>query len=192
MQVLQDRPLQSPEADALTPIETAKNSWVFLARRAVFVGMCFINGLTLGVAAYVMFPLTSYLLFGDLKFWKHIRHFHKLTLTSYHLFFSLLGQPHYSEVFQIGWSAPPRMTPDLSKMTLSRRWAEEKGASCSGCITCCVIPGCNLIERKSNNCLLYGSFFWKYFRCGSFPENQRQAEYYQCEKWRQIGTHSEA
>jgi hypothetical protein len=32
-------------------------------------------------------------------------------------------------------------------------------------------------------CRGYDSFFWRYFNCGRYPTEQREIEYYLCNKW---------
>jgi len=44
---------------------------------------------------------------------------------------------------------------------------------------------------KQNQCKSYGSFFWRYFNCGRYPENTKQIHYYECKKWERYNCLSE-
>jgi len=151
--------------------------------RLGFISLYVLNLLTLGLLSYLLAPFTSLLFFDDLRFWRHWHKFHKLTLRSMHHTLALLRQSEYSQVFHVPWFKAPRMSPDRTRLRVRPEWLRLHGEHCDGCTTCCERIDCTLIDPDVKGCMVYGSFFWKYFTCGPFPENRRQIDYYGCEKW---------
>lgn len=43
-----------------------------------------------------------------------------------------------------------------------------------------------MLDTERNRCRSYGSFFWRYFNCGRYPENSEQIRFYECNKWEVI------
>ncbi|MEE8434399.1 MAG: hypothetical protein V3S64_06380, partial [bacterium] len=40
-----------------------------------------------------------------------------------------------------------------------------------------------VLDYETGLCQGYDSFFWRYFNCGRYPSNQREIEFYLCNKW---------
>jgi hypothetical protein len=90
--------------------------------------------------------------------------------------------PQYRGMFAIPLTAPPMMGPDLSRARVRADWNHSE-SGCNGCVECCIRRACPLLDREKNQCRSYGSFFWRYFNCGRYPENNEQIRYYDCPKW---------
>ncbi len=73
-----------------------------------------------------------------------------------------------------------------SDFVITRRDQMEQyldDGGCNGCIQCCTRRSCPLLDTERNLCRSYGSFFWRYFNCGRYPENTAQIRHYDCPKW---------
>lgn len=172
-------------SDVLLPFSQSERSLIYLVRRIAFLTLYAANMASFGLFVYLVAPITSLLAFNDIRFWRHIHRFHKLSYRMFAHAIALLTNRPYSKAFRIDWLDPPRDAPDRSKVEVRPDWQALYGESCGDCVHCCERIRCNLIDREHGGCMLYGSFFWRYFTCGPFPHNQLQIEYYQCPKWQE-------
>ena len=171
------------ETETGIDITEPEDSIRYAATRLVFVIGYFLNILTFGLTAYIFAPMVSYLFFGDIRFWRQIHKFHRLTISSYRHLFTLFRDRDYGDAFHLRWTVPPRSAPDLDKVSVKDSWMSKNGPSCNGCISCCELIKCELIDKENAGCLVYDTPYWRYFNCGRFPENQRQIDYFRCTKW---------
>lgn len=144
-----------------------------------FVTIGFFSG---GLLAIPLGPLYSWLLLSDWRAARYRRLVFPAFLTAYHVFRDYIRDPAYRSSFLVSLTAPPRPGPDASRIRLNPSWPVNDG-TCNGCVKCCVQRDCPFINPQNNNCLGYGSFFWRYFNCGRYPETLGQLKYYNCEKW---------
>ena len=77
---------------------------------------------------------------------------------------------------------PPRLHTDQSWVRVRDDWqgAEDNCDVCGN--TCCARVECPLLGQNGR-CLSFGSWFFSYFICGRYPENQGHIDFYQCPKW---------
>ena len=158
--------------------------WYAIPRFA-FMGLYSFNIMTCGTLIFFFAPLTSYLFFNDSRFWIYLKYFPKINRANFKNLFSLLKNSEHRDVFKVRWTGKPRLSPDPERISIRNEWRKKNGDSCNGCVACCEHIGCPLIDYEKKGCLVYGSFFWKYFTCGSFPLNQEQIEFYGCKKWQE-------
>ncbi|MHB8769931.1 MAG: hypothetical protein ACYC7J_02955 [Syntrophales bacterium] len=134
------------------------------------------------VLGYLLGPLYSWYFFNDLNFFKYHRFFFSMTVCGWRMLNELLRNPGYRHMFAIPLTAPPKQGPDLSLVRVRTDWRESDGG-CNGCVQCCIRRSCPLLDSERNLCRSYGSFFWRYFNCGRYPENVAQIRHYDCPKW---------
>lgn len=151
------------------------------ARLAFFVAV-FGATATGNVLAFVLGPLYSWYFFNDLKCFKYYKYFYSISVSGWKMILSCLRDPAYRKMFAIPLAAPPMMGPNLSQARVRDSWPKDAPA-CNGCSQCCGRRACPLLDTESNRCRSYGSFFWRYFNCGRYPERRDQIEYYECSKW---------
>jgi hypothetical protein len=154
--------------------------------RMVFIIAAFGSIASVNVLGYLLGPLYSWYFFNDLNFFKYHRYFFSMTRCGWKMLNELIRNPSYRGMFAIPLTARPMIGPDLSRVRVRADWPENDGC-CNGCIQCCVRRSCPLLDTERNQCKSYGSFFWRYFNCGRYPENVGQIRYYECPKW-EIGT----
>lgn len=135
-----------------------------------------------GVVSYLLGPLYSWYLFNDPRFLKYHRFTFPLVRAYWKLVFEWLANSDYRRMFAIPWTAPPMIGPDRSLVRISAEWVQSDSA-CNGCVECCVRRACPMLDRERHLCRSYGSFFWRYFNCGRYPENGEQIRFYECRKW---------
>ena len=150
--------------------------------RIVFMSAAFASAATGNVLGYLLGPLYSWYFFNDVNFLKYRRYFSPMTVCAYRLLAEWIRNPGYRGMFAIPLTSQPMAGPDLSRVRVRTAWPENDGG-CNGCIQCCVQRSCPLLDTERNLCRSYGSFFWRYFNCGRYPENIRQIRYYECPKW---------
>ena len=137
--------------------------------RILFIGTA---GLCLGsgVAGLAVAPLFTWWMYGDFRFWRHLRH----SLRLYPYGYRVLGLMLRGDgAFLLG---VPLLRAD---------W--EYDLSCGPCTRCCRHgrrAACPLLDESSGRCRGYDSFFWRYFNCGRFPTRQWDIDYYGCPKWK--------
>jgi hypothetical protein len=157
-----------------------KAKWA--AARIVFMVAALASTASGNVLAYLLGPLYSWYFFNDLNFIKYRRYFSPMAVCAWRLLTEWLRNPAYRCMFAIPLTSPPVTGPDRSRVRVRAAWTETDGA-CNGCIQCCVRRACPLLDTDRNRCRSYGSFFWRYFNCGRYPENVEQIRYYECPKW---------
>lgn len=154
--------------------------WAFY--RIVFMILGFLCSLTGGLLAYPLAPLVSYYMFNDFNFLKYHRHFIPMAGAAWRRMFILLTDPVYRSVSRLSLTMEPRQAPDPSIVRVTDQW--KAGAhDCNKCVKCCLQIKCPLLDREKKRCKSYGSFFWRYFNCGRYPETEEQIRYYGCSKW---------
>ena len=150
--------------------------------RIVFMSAAFASAATGNVLGYLLGPLYSWYFFNDLNFLKYRRYFFPMTVCAWRLLTEWTRNPGYRGMFAIPLTSKPMAAPDLSRVRVRAAWPENDGG-CNGCIQCCIRRSCPLLDTERNLCKSYGSFFWRYFNCGRYPENITQIRYYECPKW---------
>lgn len=185
MTINSDIELSAEPCDVVFPVSRPERKLIYLIRRIVFLVLYVINIGTFGLLNYAIAPISSKVFFNDIRFWRHLHKFHKLNYRVFTHTKELFTNRDYSKAFKISWLDAPRNSPDLTKVMIKDEWRVEHGESCDGCVHCCERIQCNLIDYERRGCMLYGSFFWRYFTCGPFPNNQLQIDYYQCKKWKE-------
>jgi hypothetical protein len=141
--------------------------------------------LTGGLIAIPLAPVYSWYFLGSPFARGYFTYLYPVIFTTFKILYRLLTRKAYRVYFSVHLTAPPVMSPVKEYIRIRSSWdGPEK--DCNGCIQCCVMAECPLLDRKTNRCLSYGSFYWRYFHCGRFPANQGQIEYYACPKWEWI------
>ncbi|MDA8124047.1 MAG: hypothetical protein M0009_02500 [Deltaproteobacteria bacterium] len=160
--------------------------WRWTAARLAFIGAALAATATGNILAFLLGPLYSWYFFQDLNCFKHYRHFNAITACGWKMVLTWLREPEYRNMFAIPLTAPPLLSPDLSLVKVSAAWPKD-AAACNGCAQCCTRIACPLLDREVNHCRSYGSFYWRYFNCGRYPERLAQIRYYHCKKWEVLG-----
>lgn len=155
--------------------------------RLVFIIAVLAATATGNILGFLLAPLYSWYFFNDLNCFKHYRHFYAITACGWKMVLAWIRDPDYRNMFAIPLAAPPMMAPDLSRVRVRATWPKDTGA-CNGCAQCCTQRFCPLLDPETNRCRSYGSFYWRYFNCGRYPERRSQIEYYECEKWEILDT----
>jgi len=137
-----------------------------------------------GIASYVLAPITSYTFFSDIKFWKHLKHFHKIFLSMLQYIRLAVSSRKSGYRVMVPVFSPPTNSPNPLITKISSSWPYGLD-TCGGCFACCEKFGCFLLD-ENKKCLSYNSIYWRYFNCGRFPEDSKQLEYYKCLKWKVI------
>ena len=155
------------------------------AARITFVFFSFLAAITGGLSAYILAPLYSYYYFNDFNPRKNHRYFLPIAFKNWQLAYHWLSDRSYRDMFILRLSAPPMLSPDPKLVRLTGSWKAES-KDCNQCIKCCEKIKCPLLDREKKLCSSYGSFFWRYFNCGRYPETTKQIKYYNCPKWELI------
>ena len=153
--------------------------------RVVFIMAVLVATASGNVLAYLFGPIYSWYFFKDLKFFKYHRYYYPLTICGWRLLAEWIRNPDYRNMFAIPLAAPPLIAPDRSRVRVRDTWHETNSA-CEGCSQCCTRRSCPLLDVERNRCKGYGSFFWRYFNCGRYPENAAQIRFYECQKWEAV------
>ncbi len=128
------------------------------------------------------YPLVTYLMFRDWRFWRYIKYAVPLYFFLVRCAWLLLTQGgHYGFLFSVPLTAPPVTLPDRRVVRLQESW--RHGSSCGDCIRCCAKIDCPVVDPEKHICTGFDSPYWRYFNCGRFPITQRQLDYYACPKW---------
>ncbi len=138
--------------------------------------------LTFGIMMYLLAPISSYYLFGNLQIRKNHRYFIPFALSIWRTFFVWLTDKGYRDMFCLPLATAPRSAPDQTIIQLTNTWQDEAG-DCGQCVRCCLKVKCPLLDHKTGFCLSYKTLHWRYFNCGRYPFTQKQIEYYACPKW---------
>jgi hypothetical protein len=145
--------------------------------RLMFIA-CTVFGTTTIIGGFLFFPVFSYCFFGNFRFWRYLRVWPRLLAYAYYFsYISLKGEL----VLSVSFTAPPMSEPKLNPIQINPAWLH--GKSCGNCSKCCRKIKCPLLDKASDRCMSYNSFFWRYFNCGRYPESQSEIERYECPKW---------
>jgi len=159
--------------------------------RIVFILFALGGAISGNLLTYLLGPLYSWYFFNDFHFLKYHRYSFPVTVSAWRLLKEWIHNPAYRSMFAIPLTAPPMIGPDRSRVRVRDSWHEQDGA-CNGCTRCCTMRHCPMLDTERNRCRSYGSFFWRYFNCGRYPENSEQIRFYECNKWEVIhGTGTE-
>ena len=142
-----------------------------------------VNILTFGCFIYVIRPYTSYFFFGDVRFWKYHSYFRKYYHYSSSYLKSVVLTDSVRNLFHLPLTAPPMDSPDPRMVRLAKEWKYPTD-TCGGCSNCCnFITECCFYDSSQNQCLCYGTLFWRFFNCGRFPYSNEQLTYFDCQKF---------
>ena len=152
------------------------------AARLTFIGAA---GLSLGtvVAGPLLAPLISRWMFGDWRFWRHLRRGLRLYGHGYRLM-GLMVRGDSAFMLGVPLTSPPLSDPAPGTVVLNPDWSH--GSSCGTCNRCCHHGRdihCPVLDAETGLCTGYDGWFWRYFNCGRFPSHQRELDYYRCPKW---------
>ena len=150
--------------------------------RIIFIFCIILIIPTLGLSLIVFAPAYTWFFFRERKFLKYSRYWIPGCIQVIDHFTRIFSNGRYRVMFRVKLTDPIRSTPDLGILRLSKSW-QGNLENCNGCISCCNQLGCIFLDREKKQCVIYGSFFWKYFNCGRYPSNQFQIDYYNCPKW---------
>ena len=150
--------------------------------RLTFYFFSMIALLTGGIVYWFFAPLYSWYFFADVNFTKYHRYIYPIILELAKIIGRNIRSALYRNNFRVSLFVPPRLSPVKTRLKIRDDWTGPED-HCNGCILCCVLAGCPLIDLQKKTCLSYGSFFWRYFHCGRYPENQGQIDFYHCPKW---------
>jgi hypothetical protein len=151
----------------------ARLTFYFFSMIALFSG---------GIIYWFFAPLYSWYFFNDLNFTKYNRYIYPIIRTLLKILVRHGKSETYRQSFEISLFAPPRLSPVKTRLRINKEWTGPDN-HCNGCIRCCLLASCPLIDLQKKTCRSFGSFYWRYFYCGRYPENQGQIDYYQCPKW---------
>ncbi len=153
--------------------------------RLLFLVFAIIAILSGGLLVFPLSPIYSWYFFHDLHFWRYTHLVFPTVITGIRILIDTFRNPGYRDSFIVSLTAQPMLTPDASRMQVRDDWPINDG-SCNSCIHCCVQRQCTLIDMEKNRCLSYGSFFWRFFNCGRYPEYHQQIKFYDCPKWEEL------
>ena len=170
--------LTRASADAAQPSALKRLLWA--ATRGLFMfsaGLCLFTI----VAGVPLAPLITWWVFGDWRFWRHLKPGLGLYVHGYRVLGLMLrGEGRF--MFSVPLTSPPIKVPEPGLVRLNPAWPH--GSSCGPCRRCCQQSGsCPALDDESGHCRGYNAFYWRYFNCGRFPSNQQQIDYYNCPKW---------
>ena len=157
-----------------------KIRWIIL--RALFAFFSVGVILSGGLAAFLLGPLYSWYFFQDFNCTKYYKYIYPIIYAYLRFVFRSIEDHEYRKGFSVPLSDPPRVSPSAEALQIKGSWTGPV-EDCDGCIDCCRKVECPLLDTVNNNCLSYGSFYWKFFSCGRYPVNRFQAAYYECPKW---------
>ncbi len=153
--------------------------------RLYFYVFGFLSMITFGLATFLLAPITSYYLFGNLNLRRNYRYFFPFTIFIWRTCYTWLTGRDYRDMFRLPLTAPPQTTPDNTVVKLSSSWDDEAW-DCGKCAKCCLKIKCPLLDTDTGYCLSYGTVHWRYFNCGRYPCSQQQIDYYNCPKWEMV------
>lgn len=151
-------------------------------QRIFFCTIIIAGMFSIGLAFYLVFPITSYYLLGNFQIRKNHKYFIPVAIYCWRMLIHWLKDKEYREMFSLPLFSPPLTSPDQTKFQLADHW-ENNGFDCDQCIKCCLKIDCPLLDKKNKRCLSYNSLHWRYFNCGPYPVSQKQIDYFQCTKW---------
>jgi hypothetical protein len=126
-------------------------------------------------------PLITWWVFGDWRFWRHLKPGLGLFAHGYRVL-GLMLRGEGAFMFSVPLTSPPFNVPVPGLVKLNPAWPH--GHSCGPCRRCCQQSKCcPALDNQSGHCRGYNAFYWRYFNCGRFPSNQQEIDYYSCPKW---------
>lgn len=152
------------------------------AARVVFITVAAVSLGTV-VGGVVLAPVISRWMFGDWRFWRHLRRGLRLYGHGYRLM-GLMLRGDSAFMLGVPLTSPPLSDPRPGSVVLNPAWAH--GSSCGSCSRCCHHGRdihCPVLDTATGLCTGYDGWFWRYFNCGRFPSHQRELDYYGCPKW---------
>jgi hypothetical protein len=152
------------------------------ASRLLFLLLVIVGVLTGGLLIFAAGPLYSWYFLGDWRFGRYRRLVLPTVMLAYRMFADWIQEPAYRSSFFPSIMAPPRSAPDPSLVQVRPDWSQAD-SSCNGCVQCCLMRACPMMDKGRKMCLGFNSFYWRYFNCGRYPESLLQIEYYNCPKW---------
>lgn len=171
------------------PLFLRRISWFSTRVMILILGVS--SMLTFSLSAYVLAPFYSWLLYSDVRFWRHHRRFPHLTMQVWKLALKLTRDPNYRGMTAFlsakDWFGPPMTGPDKTLVAVTAHWPHAE-SSCGECGRCCTEISCPSFDPKTKHCASFDSLFWRYFPCGRYPATQAQIDYYGCPKWTLIGS----
>ena len=133
------------------------------------------------VGGYLTAPLMTYYFFGDWRFWRHASPGLRLFPHGWKMMALILRGQNNGFLLSVDLTSQPFTAPDRDVVKLASTW--DPGTSCGPCMRCCEIINCPVLDKKTQLCMGYNSFFWRYFNCGRYPSEQSEIDYYTCPKW---------
>ena len=165
----------------------ALDKYKYCLKRIFFLSAITFSLFTI-IGGIICLPLMSFFFgksisSGRWRYFKNLILLYRLIFWGWHKFIVLiLGEQKHKFLLSVPLSAPPRDSPDKNIVQLRKDW--QFGASCGNCTICCGDKlKCPLLDKKTNLCLGYKSFYWYYFNCGRFPSTKQEIDYYECPKW---------
>lgn len=151
------------------------------AARITFYAYIGFSMATLGLGGFVTAPVMTWYFYGDVRFWRHWHSAKGLFPHAYKMLRYVLQGRNGGFMLGVPLTAPPHTSVDPERVELHPTW--EFGSSCGPCSRCCTKIACPVLDRDTGLCRGYDTFFWRYFNCGRFPTQQREIDYYLCNKW---------
>ncbi|HKI99154.1 MAG TPA: hypothetical protein VKB51_11835 [bacterium] len=173
--VVRRRPRSKPQH--YTVVQQAK--WV--AARLVFYTYIGFSLGTLGIGGFLTGPMMTWYFYGDWRFWRHWQSAKGLFSHGYRMLWYILQGQNGGFMLGVPLTAPPFSAANREVVELQPTW--EFGSSCGPCNRCCSKIKCPVLDTEKGLCRGYDSFFWRYFNCGRFPSEQREVDFYLCNKW---------
>jgi hypothetical protein len=133
------------------------------------------------VGGYLTGPVMTWYFYGDWRFWRHWQSAKGLFPHGYRMAWYILQGQNGGFMLGVPLTSPPVSAAIRDLVELQPTW--EFGESCGPCTRCCSKIKCPVLDTKQGLCRGYNSFFWRYFNCGRFPTEQREVEFYLCNKW---------
>ncbi len=133
------------------------------------------------VGGFLTAPLMTWLFFGEWRFWRYWGSALGLFPHGYRMMRHMVMGRNGGFLLEVPLTAPPSSSANLELVGLTPSW--DFGTSCGPCDRCCSKLGCPVLDYETGLCQGYDSFFWRYFNCGRYPSNQREIEFYLCNKW---------
>ena len=142
-----------------------------------YLAFCFLTV----VGGFLTAPLMTWLFFGDWRFWRHWRSALGMFPHGLKMLRQMVVGNNGGFMLDVPLTAPPVSSANLEMVEMAPSW--EFGSSCGPCTRCCSKLGCPVLDYETGLCQGYDSFFWRYFNCGRYPTNQREIDFYLCNKW---------
>ena len=136
---------------------------------------------TFGLAGFLSGPLMTLYFYGDWRFWRHWHSARNLFAHGYRMLWYVLQGKNGGFMLGVPLTAAPFSAANQELVELQATW--EFGTTCGPCTRCCSKIHCPVLDEARGLCRGYNSFFWRYFNCGRYPTEQREIDFYLCNKW---------